>query len=480
MTSLAVGTALVALLALGGWWPMRRLAGPLVGSSRTGRLALATALGAAITGLVQLVVVIVVGWPATVGVPVVLAALSTLAALRDRSHDAAPGDASRAARDTTDPAAAPGGGPANGAACDDVPPPGGDEASSERLRFLLARLLLLVAVVGSAAAVGLPFRSDGSKFWAPKARELAEVSAREAPTLHDPLRLGFHRDYPLLVPVLLAPAFGLGPPDGAAGPKLVLHALQLALLVLAASLLARRGDEGVLFAIVFVSMPLLTATVVRESSVSGGFVDGVLALWLLLLVHAADRLRRGVGGAGDRVLAALTGAALVGTKLEGLVALGIVALAWLLAGPRRRDAWIVVAAALLVSVPTLWLRTQVAGDAPIVDPSLWLDGANLRARLLPLVLGLGGTLLDVTSFGLLPLLLLLRIRGLDRFGVWVVLGVAAFLLLVYGATTMHLGRHLYTSLHRLTFQWLPAVTLLVAAGRARSAVGEGRGEPRGL
>jgi len=448
--SLLAGAACVAALLVAGWWPMRAWAPGLAGPTLTGRMSVAFALGAAIAGLV-LVLLSALGMPAH---PAVLGVLALGSALLLRGRPGA------------EPAA-----PASPAATAD---PAGGVA---RLPRGFAALLLVVALVSTGASVGLPFRSDGSKFWAPRARDLAEVGAAHAPSLHDPGRLGVHRNYPLLVPALMAPAFTLSPPDAVAGPKLVLAALTLALLGVLAVQLLRCGARGGLLLLVFATLPFLVGTDVRESAVSGGFVDSAEALFLLLVVAGAEALRRGAAQGADRTLlvTGLFGAALASTKLEGAAELGLVAIAWLLTGPLRRPVLPWLALVLLLWVPTLVIRAGASPEEAGFTAESLTDGSTLLARGVPVLAGVGSLLLDVSCFGLLPPLVLLWLlpragapeaRGTRTFALWLLAGAAGFLLVSYLATTMHTGRHIHTSAHRLAWHWLPALALLAARVRA--------------
>jgi hypothetical protein len=329
----------------------------------------------------------------------------------------------------------------------------------------LAALLLLVALVGTAAAAGTPFRSDGSKFWGPKARELARVGARDAPSLHDSRLLAVHREYPLLVPSLLAPVFAVSPPDATAGPKLVLAALQLALLGVLTTLLRRCGAGGLLLLAAVAAAPLLVSLDIRESAVAGGYADGADALLLLLVVACAGRARAAADG-GALAGVVLFGGALLSCKAEGAVELALVLVAWLSCGPRRAPALLAGAGALLLAAPTFVLRAGIASVAPD-EPGFVLarlgEPAALAARGLPVAAGVGGLLLDASCLGLLPLLVLGRlVRGGSRFAWLLVAGLAAFLVASYLSTTMDALRHVQTSAHRLAWHWLPALALLAA------------------
>lgn len=448
--SLAVGFVVLLLLAATGAWPAMRWGRHVSGVGRIGRLSLALTLGAAITGLVQLTLSLA-GVPAGLGVMVALALVS-MSAFRW----APPGRGSAAGSDA-------------GLVIDEP---------TETPGLPLTSWLGVVVVVSTVVAVGLPFSGDGSKFWAPKARDLADHSALTAPSIADETRLGFHRGYPLLVPVLMAPAFAHSPTDASAGAKLVLHGLGLALLGLLVTLLSAEGRHGRWLAAAVLAMPALVIPEVRESLTAGGYVDGADALFLLLLVDTADRLRRGAGrgGAsrgGDAVLAGLAGAALVSTKLEGSVELAIVVCAWLLAGPSRG----LPLARLLglvgvLAIPMVWLASLAPADPMISDPGLLLQGGVVWGRALPVVAALGGLLIDTSALGLAPLAILAcACLGRPRwgFGMLLVLGCLAFLALVYLSTTMHVGRHMHTSLHRLALHWLPAFALLAARSAASSA-----------
>lgn len=441
--SLAVGVGIVLLQLAIGWWPATRLGASLVGD-RIGRMGLALILGGAITGVVQ-VAVLACDRPATIAVPAALAVGSLLGLLLTRSR------------------------PAVGRAAPPLP------------RLLLA-LLGVVLVLSTSAAVGLPFTSDGTKFWAPRARELMQTGALSAPSLHDDSRLAFHRDYPLLVPALLAPAFAHSPPDAMTGPKLVLHSALIGMLLLVCSRLGAAGRRGWWLAAALLVVPAWTKVEVRESAVAAGYVDATLAGLLVVLVLCVEALRSpGVTRrAAPLLLGCLSAGALASTKLEGGVAALIVLVAWGLSRPRDlgRVALLLTGAAV-ISAPTWYLRTVVLpGESALVMEFL-TDPTQLLARSLPVLAGVGGRLLDTSAFGLLPLLLLalggtaLARDGVRRhaFIVWLVLGVAGFLLVAYLGTSMTVDRHIYTSCHRLVLQWLPALALLVLA-MDRSAVAE--------
>jgi hypothetical protein len=423
--SLAAGGAFLLLLAAAGWWPSRALLPWLAGGSWAGRLSAALACGAAATGLAQ-VALGAVGVPAGWLAPSLLAALSLAAGARVR------------------PGAAP------------EPP----------LPRVVVLLLLLVALAGAGAAVGTPFRSDGSKFWAPRARELARTAASEAPSLHDPARLAVHRDYPLLVPSLLAPVFAASPPDAMAGPKLVLAGLQLALLGCLATLLRRRGGEGLLLLAAAGTAPLLVSLDVRESAVAGGYADGVVALFLLLVVACVERLRA-EGGARTAAGAALLGGALASTKLEGGAELLVVLGAWALCGPRRGLTVATAIGAALLLAPTLLLRAGVAPEEPGFLLQRLADAETLAARGLPVAAGVLRLAGEATCLGLLPVLLLARsARPGQGFARLLLLGLLLLLAVSYLSTSMHAVRHLQTSAHRLAWHWVPALALLAAAPRA--------------
>jgi hypothetical protein len=422
--------------------------------------ALAAALGAALTGLTQLAAA-ALGSPAGIGVPLLLAALSLLGAAwtaRRRRRPAVVGL----------PA---GRGPADRVAADThaVRPP---------LPRWLGALLVATALVGSGAAVGLPFVADGGRIWAGKARDLARVAPAESGALNDLAREAVHRDYPLLAPALLAPAFALSDPDAAAGPKFVLATLQLALLALMASLLAREGARGRLALAVFAAVPFLASSEVRESALAGGYVDGVVALFLLLLVVAVERARRAATPWACVAVAGLSGAALASTKLEGGVELAIVAVAALVLLPRRRATLAAVGVSLLLAAPSVLIRSGVAEEPPGFLLACLTDPSVLRARSVPVAAGLAGLVLDVSSFGLLPLLLLgwliapqagagagagsrAESRRLRAFALLLLLGMLGLMLASYLTTTMHASRHMHTSAHRLLWHVLPALTWLV-------------------
>jgi hypothetical protein len=428
--SLAAGAALVLLLVAAGWWPSRALLPWMAGGGLATRLSAACACGAAAVGLAQ-VALGAVGVPAGWAVPIFLASISMVAGSRV--------------------VVAP------------VP--------ELLLPRGLAALLLVFAVVGTGAAVGTPFRSDGSKFWAPKARELARFGASEAPSLHDPARLGVHREYPLLVPSLLAPVFAVSPQDATAGPKLVLAGLQLALLGLLAALLRRHGAPGLLLLAAAGSAPLLVLLDVRESAVAGGYADGADALFLLGLVACVERLRADDATRGTLAAAALFGGALLSTKVEGAVELAIVLAAWALCGPRRTALIPLAAGALALAVPTILLRAGVAPDEPGFEPARLLAGDVLGARLLPVTAGVARLFADATCLGLLPALLAVQLaRPGQGFARLVAAGALIFLLLSYLATVMDAQRHMQTSAQRLAWHWLPAL-LLLAAPRAEDMRG---------
>lgn len=461
--SALVGLLLVALAVAAGWVPARGQ--PCDGPAA--RLARAFAWGAALIGLVQLLL----GWlgvRATLAVPlalgVLLPAAAWLAGARraSRAGGAQAGvvRAGRVTRDARVRATA-------------VALPG---LVSPRALGIVASACLLV---GASATAGLPFRTDGSTFWAPKARELSRVAADETPMLRDPTRLAMHRDYPLLVPALLAPAFGIPPQDAQAGPKLMLYASVAAIALLLADRLGRGGARAQALALAFVTMPCLVRTEVRESIAVAGFVDAPLALFVLMAVDAIQRVRTSrLPARLDVIAAGVFGGALVATKLEGATALAILLAAWALCGPRRAAIAVVAPLALLLAAPSLALVHDVASDGAIVEARWLLDPAMWGARAVPVLAGLLGLLVDASRFGTLGLLLLLCWpRGPGRaFATWVALGFLAVMALAYVGTTMHVGRHVYTSAHRLAFQFLPALVLLAGLSArdaaSRAAAGD--------
>ncbi len=452
--SAAVGVGLVALQILAGLFLARRLG--RAGEPWWARASLAFALGGAVIGLAQ-VALSALGFAAGLGVPVGIAVVSVLAARLPRQPASTPAStaASTAAASTPLPAT---------------------DGLDRHARRVLLGLTLVVGLVGASASAGLPFRSDGSKFWAPRARELATAGALEVPALVDEYRVAFHRTYPLLVPTLLAPAFAHSSPDAMVGAKVVLAAYHLALLGLVAAALLRCGPRGGWVLLAFLGSPLLMRTEIRESVVAGGFVDEVVAVYLLLLVMTVERLRGAVardGGTGAVLLAVLVGAALVATKLEGALALACVLVAVLLAGPRGRGKMLVVCGGvLLLSVPTLWIRGGVIPDEPIVSWAGLVDPASLGARFVPVLYEVFATLLDASALGLLPLLVVVVLTGLPGRGRayprLLLLGLLGFLVLVYLGTTMDVARHVHTSAHRLLFQWMPALALLAARALQRA------------
>jgi hypothetical protein len=460
--SLAVGCACVALLVAAGWWPMCALGSALVGPAWWERAALATALGAALTGLAQLAAS-ALGAPAGPWVPLGLASVS-LAGAGARARRGGP-----RAVGAGHPVGAGRAGAASG--------PG----ARPPLSPWLAALLVATSLVGTGAAVGYPFVADGSRIWAARARDLALDGAVAAPALTDPGREAVHRDYPLLAPALLAPVFGVGPDDAMAGPKLVLAALAVALLGLMASLLAREGARGRLALAVFACLPFLANAEVRESALAGGYVDGVVALFLLLLVIALERACRMPSTWPCVAVAGAAGAALASTKLEGGVELLVVAVASLLLWARRGATLAALGLSVLLAMPTLVIRWGVAQEPAGFEPAWLADPDVLAARAVPLAAALAGLAVDASSFALLPLLLLAWLagapagRGSGReadaasrgraFALLLLLGMLVLMLLSYLTTTMHASRHVHTSAHRLLWHVLPAVTWLsVRAG----------------
>jgi hypothetical protein len=338
----------------------------------------------------------------------------------------------------------------------------------------LVVLLLVVAAVSIGAAVGTPFSADGVRIWSAKSRDLALDGASLAPSLHDPDRFGVHRAYPLLVPALLAPAFAWSGPDAAAGPKLVLAALNAAIIGVACALLRRSGPRGLGLLAALVTVPILASLEVRESAVSGGYADSTDALFLLLAVVGLQRLQAADRPGQPALLMAVAGAALISTKLEGGAELLIALTAAFLAGWRRAWALGGAALAVLLATPTFVIKAGVVAGDEGFDLALLLEPQALLARAVPVATGLFGLAIDASSFGLLPLLLLAWLlprvppsapapqRALRAFTLWTVAGALGFLALAYLTTGMVPGRHIYTSAHRLAWHWLPALTWLVA------------------
>ncbi len=434
MTSLAVGSVLVVCMVLAGWGPMRRFAPRDLGW--LGRFGWSAAVGAALTGQVQILLGLL-GVAATAGVPIGLAVVSTGWALSQRA--------------------------AHRASLVEVEP----------LPVWVRAAFALVVVASTSVSAGLPFTSDGTKFWAPRAREMVEHAAIEMPTLHDEARVGFHRRYPLLVPAVMAPAFEHSPQDAMVGPKLTLQIFTIALLAFLTDRLGRTGPRGRALLVALLAMPTWSLVKVRESAVAAGYVDAVIALWLVLIVDAV--LARDRSG---RTLASMAffAAAAWATKFEGIVTVAVLLIAWLLSRPRdfRAIVTVLVGAAVL-AVPTVIIQQSSIADAPIGDIGLLANLDVLAGRSVPVVAGFVGRLLDITAFGFLPLLLVAwlpaawfaRVRPSDtafarRLSIWLVLGVLGWFASIYLVTTMNVTRHIYTSGHRLLLQWLPALTLTAA------------------
>ncbi|GJM21707.1 MAG: hypothetical protein DHS20C15_16220 [Planctomycetota bacterium] len=461
---LAAGGLVLALLLVLGWGPSARS----FAARRSGlaeRVARALAWGAALWGLCGFALN-VAGFAVSVWQLAVFSASSALlcglarALSRNAPEQPAPERPSPASPAHVSPAHAP------------LGPKQSPSPSTARVGRLATLLLLPVLLIALASTLGQPLCGDGSKFWLPKAYDSLNAGVPDTPALQDSEHLGFHRNYPLLGPVLLAPALQLAAPDNHLAAKTVLAGLHVALLVLLVLLLKREGAAGAWLALLAVAMPVWLSADAAASPGAGGLMDGVLALFLLLLVDAVDALRRrGCPSVHD---AALWIAALACIKLEGGVAAALVLGVALLVGPRR-EAWWAVLLPLLATVMLLGVfLLSVPASPPITKLELLRDPSNLAVRVPVLLTGFVGVLTDAARFGLLPLgLLTLALSRPGRragFAWLLLLGVAAFLSCVYLSTTMHLGRHLETSAHRLALQWLPAFALLAA--RAVSAPSE--------
>ncbi|RKY18966.1 MAG: hypothetical protein DRQ55_11885, partial [Planctomycetota bacterium] len=357
--SLAVGLIFSLALVACGWWPMRRWGAHWSDSPWWSRAALAAALGVVFTGYVQwtlsLLGVATGPWP-----PLLLALLSLTAtrarwglgagdgqALTQPGQRGVPGTAETHAPAEARAQQAESPGPAD-AQRTESPAESAEASPSPWGQRALVCVVLGLALVSAGVGLSQPFMGDGSKFWAMRARELAHDPVLSVPSLTDADRAGFHPNYPLLVPLVLAPVFAWSPPDAAVGPKLVLQLLALSLLALLARLLWPLGAAGRWALVAFASMPGWTSLDVREGFVSGGYVDVTCALFLLLLVEGVDRLRQERVGRQGIMLCVLAAGGLVSTKLEGGVELLIVALAWILAGPLRARAALLLGGAGLL------------------------------------------------------------------------------------------------------------------------------------
>jgi hypothetical protein len=148
--------------------------------------------------------------------------------------------------------------------------------------------------------------------------------------------------------------------------------------------------------------------------------------------------------------------------------------------PRRRATLAAVGVSLLLAAPSVLIRSGVAEEPPGFLLACLTDPSVLRARSVPVAAGLAGLVLDVSSFGLLPLLLLgwrvapragagaravagsrAESRRLRAFALLLLLGMLGLMLASYLTTTMHASRHMHTSAHRLLWHVLPALTWLV-------------------
>lgn len=377
---------------------------------------------------------------------------------------------------------------------------GAGEAWVLRLVFL-ALVLLTVERVVSGASVPI-FQNDEAHFWALKSKLIFQAGGlNEAflASLENPHYL-YHRDYPLLNPLLQVWTFANFGEITHVENRLPLQLFSLAFVPLLTSALLRVVRPAAAAALLLIVLACAeTAHQARTAH-----ADLLVALGVVLALDAWLRWRS-VGANGWFALACVGLALAIFAKGEGLVVLLAIALAllvWRVVGRAQdRESQSAVPATLrawvLLPLSIVALTWGVNAHFGFVNDIATTDGRE--ESFLAILFGEAGSrvpyFLDWCLYSVLPqrgwtghlplvfgalvLLLAPRLRRDD-------LGIVALALLAVGAgftlillgTPHPFGQHLPTAFPRITWQIAPALALWIAAAAGRFLPGyEAGGAP---
>lgn len=367
----------------------------------------------------------------------------------------------------------------------------GDLARIDRwagLRWLIATMILVRLLLLVENSVMLPmFAWDGRFIWELKARLLIDEGTVFSPSLTDPDRVHFHRDYPLMLPAAMAELYWWAGERAPRATRLMLSALALPWLLWLYGFMRRRGDSltALLFTALAAGMPFRRDYGDEDGpSIATGVADFPLCLLITLtFVLAAEGVRR---ARRDWLIVAgvLAGGCAI-LKEEGVFAVLLLPVFLLLATrfDGRRMLGSVIAPTLvagLVMVPWRLVKAQLPNfyDEKFTEA--------LHPELIPLLL---------ERLPRLPPLLLAEVTNVERWGVvwplwlalalvgWMARGrtrvaaleaVAALWLLGYVAafvvTPLHIVYHVETASGRL-LSHVQGLVIIAIALRARALMG---------
>lgn len=344
-----------------------------------------------------------------------------------------------------------------------------------------ALIALLLAFLYENAA-SLPFTGyDGRATWNFKAKILLHEDTVRGEIFHDPHRVHYHREYPLLIPSALYALYELHGDVQERAARVFFSSIFLFQLLFLFGALRRSGAGPALAAMVtlfYAATPFRSDWSERDGgALNSGSVDiplsfFALAACVLWLWWWRERAR------WQWLLAAAFGAFGLMTKNEGLIVLAATVVAMAAAaitqprGERMRPLLLGlagIAAAVALAAPSLWL----ARFQPLTYDekySLALINADMlrhapeRIRMIAHVIAWDIAKLDKWGFtwfvilGALPLMVWgWRGRRGDCFLDVLLFAWAGAYLFVYVVTPMNLNFHLNTSMSRLLSHFLPLV-----------------------
>jgi hypothetical protein len=360
-------------------------------------------------------------------------------------------------------------------------------ACEPRWRFLcglgIAALVYFIAVFYYFALGHSMASYDARAIWSFKAVILAHDHSPFIEVFQDPFRVHYHRDYPLLVPLMqytIHDLLGHVNEDVARILFTTIHAFFILYLV---GILQRVGTRecALLFGVVFAAMPLRQDWLLFESgAINSGDADVTLSFFAVLSVYSwlqwwSERRR------SQLLLAGLfVGCALM-TKKEGMVVLAAVGgangLYWLLGRVENRLATfrqmlVALAAAIVVALPwrialldlpnlydedfaamfTLETASHIPGRLRVILLILWDNLTSWHQWNATWFLYAGVLLLSVRWW---------IARRLFLVDAVIVLWLAAYIV-VYLFSPLALTFHLGTSLRRLLSHFFPFVLMQVA------------------
>jgi len=355
----------------------------------------------------------------------------------------------------------------------------------------LLRLLALVGIVFFATlyhnAITFPFTGyDGQAIWSFKAAILAHEGTVYTPTFVDPARVHYHRNYPILVPMVLA---GLYRAQGAVnepGARVILTTF-FPMLVVAFFAVARRLGAAplvaALAAVPLFSLPWRNDFGERDGGVLGsGSIDLQFGFFAFLSV-ACFMIYWREGRRWQWWIGAICGGLCVMTKSEGLLVVAATAFAnfaqaILAPGQYTRRAVLLRAvaapvAAIAVALPWLLVQSRLPNFYD-EDYGGQLNAATIAAGIerLPVILQVTGAdaarvwkwnYIWVVFAALMPFAAAGWLRRKDFFLDACLLPWMAACIFVYTISPLNLAFHLSTSSARLMSQMAPLVVLRILA-----------------